>query len=494
MKNFKIRHIAYFFGIVLVIMTGVNFIVVNTIAIHPKQTQVIGYTLQIKEIANQLKLTLSILSNQEFYNENLADDIKRLEGSYNTKLSVLEGAGQIKHNGQILFFPKPDESTKVILSKIRAQWNNYGKDVDLVIDKLTKGASIDTLKLDEKWVAEKYSLFVDLHDKLTEHYQSKLDNQYTNLNIAFIILGIFNFLVIVSIYYSVRYLILIPIQQISLTSRELARGNLSKKIPFTSRTEIGYIAQNINDLAEIVQQATEFSKEIGEGNLDAEYRGDVKILENRDSIVSALQLMRDQLRAIALKDQQEKWLSAGIAEFSEKLRNLDTKNLSDMCYHIISFVVRYMEANQGLMFILNDDIPNINEHYLETMAGYAANKRKIFNQKIKLGESLIGQSFIDKETILLDEVPSSYEKVTSALGTSTPRNVLIVPFMHHDVPLGVLEILSLKTIPAYKISFVEKVTEIFSSTISVAKAYNKSQKLFTESLEVEKRISRRGTM
>jgi hypothetical protein len=64
--------------------------------------------------------------------------------------------------------------------------------------------------------------------------------------------------------------------------------------------------------------------------------------------------------------------------------------------------------------------------------------------------------------------------------------------MHQDVALGVLEILSLKPIPAYKVTFVEKITEIFASTIAAAKAYDKSQKLFTESLEVEKRISRRG--
>ncbi|KOY84617.1 hypothetical protein AD998_19395 [bacterium 336/3] len=492
MKNFKIRQIAYFFGFILLMMTFVNFIVVNSIAIHPKETQIIGYTLQIREIANQLKLTLTILANQEFYNENLADDIKRLEGKYNTSLSVLEVGGQIEHNGQKLYFPKPDASTKVLLSKIRYQWTSYGKDVDLVIDKLTKGASTDTLKLDEKWVIDKYDLFVNLHDKLTTLYQDKLENQYAGLNLAFILLGIFNLAIIASIYYTVRNLILIPIQQISVTSRELAQGNLSKKVRFTSKNEIGYIAQNINDLAEIVEKATDFSKEIGQGNLDAEYKGDVRILENKGSIVAALQLMRDQLREIALKDQQERWLSAGIAEFSEMLRNLDTRNINEMCYHIISFVVRYVEANQGLMFILNDDIPTINEHYLEATAGYAANKRKIFNQKIKIGEGLIGQSFTDKETILLDEVPNSYEKVISALGMATPRNVLIVPFTYHEVALGVLEILSLKNIPPYKVTFVEKIAEIFASTVSVAKAYNKSQKLFAESLEVEKRISRRG--
>lgn len=492
MKNLKIRHIAYFFGLVLLLLALLNYLVVSTIAIQPKQTQIIGYTLQMREIANQLKLTLTILANQDFFNESLADDIRRLEATYNTRFSVLENGGEIEQYGQKIIIPEPDEASKVLLGKIRKQWSTYSQDVSLVIDKLTKGKSTDTLKLDQKFVADKYKLFVSIHDQLTAMYQDRLDSQYAKLNWAFVFLGVVNFLTIAGIYYVVRNLILIPLYQISKSSRQLALGNLSEQIPYHSRNEIGYIAQNINDLAEILRQATEFSREIGRGNLEAEYKGKLSVLENKESIVAALQMMRQQLIEVSNKDNQERWTSTGIAEFSEMLRNLDTRDLEGMCYNIISFIVKYLEANQGIIFVLNDDIPNINEHYLEPLAGYAANKRKIFKQKIKLGETLIGQSFSDKETILLDEVPETYEKISSAMGSSTPRNVLIVPFLHNEVPLGVVEILSLKALPAYKVTFVERLAEIFASSVANAKAYDKSQKLFMESLEVEKRINRRG--
>jgi len=492
MKNIKIRHIAYFFGAILVLLALLNYVVVSTLAIKPQQTEIIGYTLQIREIANQLKLTLTILANQDFFNENLADDIRRLEATYNTRFSVLENGGEVEQYGQKITIPEPDEETKVLLSQIRKQWSTYSQDVSLVIDKLTKGKSTDTLKLDQKFVADKYKIFVSTHDQLTAMYQDRLESQYARLNWAFIILGIINFCIIAGIYYVVRNLILIPIYQISKSSRQLALGNLSEQIPYASRNEIGYIAQNINDLAEILRQATEFSREIGKGNLEAEYKGKLSVLENKESIVSALEVMRQQLIEVSKKDSQEKWVSQGIAEFSEMLRGLDTRDLPGMSYSIISFIVKYIDANQGILFVLNDAIPNINEHYLEPMAGYAANKRKLFKQKIKLGETLIGQSFRDKETILLDEVPETYEKIASAMGNSLPRNVLIVPIIYNESALGVLEILSLKPIPAYKINFVEKLTEIFASSIYNAKNYNKSQKLFVESLEIEKRISRRG--
>lgn len=492
MENLKIRHIAYFFGVVLVLLALMNYLVVSTIAIRPKQTQIIGYTLQMREIANQLKLTLTILANQDFYNETLADDIRRLEATYNTRFSVLENGGEIEQYGQKITIPEPDEATKVLLNKIRAQWSTYSQDVSLVINKLTKNKSTDTIKLDQKFVADKYKIFVSTHDQLNAMYQERLENQYAKLNGAFIVLGVINFLIVAGIYYVVRNLILVPIYQISKSSRELALGNLSEQIPYASRNEIGYIAQNINDLAEILRQATEFSREIGKGNLEAEYKGKLSVLENKESIVSALQMMRQQLIEVSNKDNQEKWMSKGVAEFSEMLRGLDTRDLPGMSYSIISFIVRYLEANQGIMFVLNDDVPNINEHYLEPLAGYAANKRKIFKQKIKIGEGLIGQSFSDKETILLDEVPDTYEKIASAMGNAVPRNVLIVPFVHNEVALGVVEILSLKPILAYQIIFVERLAEIFASSIANAKSYDKSQKIFIESLEVEKRISRRG--
>ncbi|MCS6794642.1 MAG: GAF domain-containing protein [Raineya sp.] len=492
LKNIKIRYIAYFFGIVLLLLAFVNYLVVSTIAIKPQQTQIIGYILQIREIANQMKLTLSILSNLEFYNEKLADDIRRLEAAYSIRFAVLESGGKVEHNNQKLTIPPPDEKAKVILQKIRNQWKGYSKDVTLISDKLTGGKSADTIKLDQKFVAEKYALFVNAHDELTSLYQERLESQYNQLQWAFIALGILNFLTIAAIYYVVRNLILIPIYVISQSSRQLARGNLAEKIPYDARNEIGYIARNINDLAEILQNATEFSRQIGQGNLNVEYKGDLSILENKESIVSALELMRNQLREVAQRDYEERWASEGVAQFSELLRNTDYRKMDDMCYEVIKFIVSYIQAQQGILFVLNDDIPNINEHFLEPKATFASNRRKIFKEKLKIGETLVGQAFADKETIFLDQVPDTYEKIVSALGSTTPRNVLIVPIIYQEQAIGVMEILSLGEIPAYKMKLVERLAEIFGSTLANAKAYDKSQKLFIESQEIEKRTIRRG--
>ncbi|MDX1903055.1 MAG: HAMP domain-containing protein [Thermonemataceae bacterium] len=491
MRDVKIRNIAYLLGVLLLVITFTNYVVIRMVAISPKQSQVVGYTLQIREIANQLRLTLSILANQDFYNENIADDINRLESIYNTRFLVLENGGEVEQNKQKIKIPKPDANTKILLGKIRKQWLNYKQDVDLLVDKLAKGKSTDTLKLDEKWLGQKCTSFVSLHDQLTELYQQKIEQQYSRLDWSMIVLGIINLSLIAYVYYIVRNLVLVPIQKISLTSRELADGNLSNKIDFTSKNEIGYIARNINDLADILKNATEFAKEIGQGNLQAQYKGKLN-MANKESIANTLQLMKQQLSEVADKDRQDRWATQGIAEVSELLRELSIEDLAEMAYQLTVFVVTYMEANQGIMFVLNDNNTANTEHFLEPSAAYAANKRKIFKQTFKIGETLIGQSFADKETILLDQVPDSYEKISSALGASTPRNVLIVPIIDDGTAIGVWEILSLKKIHPYMVSFVERIAEIVSASVAAAKNHLKEQKMLTESLEVEKRTSRRG--
>lgn len=492
LRRIQIRYIAYFFGGVLVLLVFLNYFTINKLAIHPQQTQIIGYVLQIREIANQMKLTLTILSNLDFYNEKLADDIARLEATYSIRFSALEGGGRVEQNNQKITIPPPDEKAKVILQKIKQQWKGYSKDVALIADKLMKGKSTDTLNLDSHFITEKYTLFVEAHDQLIALYQEKLEKQYQAMHIALIALAIINFLSIGGIYYVVRNVLLIPIRIIYQSSQRLARGNLAEKIPHLVDNEIGMIAKNINDLAEILENITEFSRQIGQGNLDAEYKGDLGLLENKESIVSALEAMRRQLQLAAEKDAQAKWSSEGVAQFSELLRSLGSQNIDELCYEAIKFIVSYVQAQQGVVFILNDSRIGSEEHFLEARAAFAASKRKMLKEKVRIGETLVGQAFVDKETILLDEVPPTYEKISSALGSTLPRNVLIVPIVYQDKSLGVIEILSLQDIPSYKVHFVERLVEIMASTIEEARSYEKNQRMLAETAELEKRIARRG--
>ena len=46
-----------------------------------------------------------------------------------------------------------------------------------------------------------------------------------------------------------------------------------------------------------------------------------------------------------------------------------------------------------------------------------------------LGEGLIGQAALDKRIFLIDKLPEEHFKVTTGLGDSSPRNLLVAPIL-----------------------------------------------------------------
>jgi PAS domain-containing protein len=114
-------------------------------------------------------------------------------------------------------------------------------------------------------------------------------------------------------------------------------------------------------------------------------------------------------------------------------------------------------------------------------ACYAWDKKKYLEQKIHLGDGLTGQAWQEQATIYLTEVPNDYITITSGLGKTNPRSILIVPLKANDEVFGVVEIASISELEKYKIEFVERVGESIASTIATAKNTEQTAKLLEES-------------
>src|SRR5699024_3236907 len=116
------------------------------------------------------------------------------------------------------------------------------------------------------------------------------------------------------------------------------------------------------------------------------------------------------------------------------------------------------------LYLINDENPE--DVFIELITCYAYNRKKYINRKIALGEGLIGQVILEKETTYMTEIPEQYIKITSGLGEALPRNLLVVPLKIEDKVLGAIELASFKRLPDYRIQFVEKLGESIASTIS----------------------------
>jgi transcriptional regulator with GAF, ATPase, and Fis domain len=280
-------------------------------------------------------------------------------------------------------------------------------------------------------------------------------------------------------YFIIRS-ITVPVNYLKNIVIKLGRGELvEEKQSKFSKDEIGEMALAMDNLVNGLKSTTIFAENIGKGN----YNTDYKPLSDQDVLGNALINMRNNLAQVAEEDKKRNWATEGLARFGEILRtnNNDIQKLAD---EIIANLVKYLKANQGALYIIEDSIDEHDEPVMSMVACYAWDKKKFLNHKIHKGEGLAGQVWQEGESIYLTEVPSNYIKITSGLGDANPTSVMIVPLKVNDQIFGVVEIASFTLFQKFEIEFVEKIAESIASTVSSVKINARTQRLLAESQEM----------
>ena len=261
--------------------------------------------------------------------------------------------------------------------------------------------------------------------------------------------------------------------------RNLSENN--KKLLFNSGNSVDDQEETkvIPELIESLTHATHFIKEVGNNNYQTAYSGITA--ENRDlnqeNLAGELIRMRDQLAKVAEEERRRNWTTNGIAMFADILRS-ERENLAELADAIISNLIKYVGANQGGLFILEDE--DSSTPYLTLKACYAYDRKKYIQKQIQPGEGLIGQAYLEKDIIFLTEVPENYVTITSGLGGATPRCVLIAPLKVNEEVSGAIELVSFKVFEPHEIEFIQKVAESIASTISSAKTNEVTKRLLIE--------------
>src|SRR5690606_29769436 len=122
-----------------------------------------------------------------------------------------------------------------------------------------------------------------------------------------------------------------------------------------------------------LKATTLFAENIGKGN----YASDFNPLSSQDVLGNALIDMRNNLAKVAEDDKKRNWATEGLAKFGEILRtnNNDVSKLSD---EIIGNLVKYLNANQGGIYIVDDEMEG-EEETMSMKACYAWDKKKFLN-------------------------------------------------------------------------------------------------------------------
>jgi len=249
------------------------------------------------------------------------------------------------------------------------------------------------------------------------------------------------------------------------------------------KDEINQMPVFIDKLLVELNKKVEFANEIKAGNLEYNYNKQsnedvfgISLLEVKQSLIKSA--AEEKLRKI--EDEKRNWAAEGLAKFADILRN-NNNDIGTLTYEVIHNLVKYINANQGGVFLINEE--DTNHPYLELIGCYAYDRHKYVNKKILIGEGLVGSCYLEKQSIYLTNIPHNYINITSGLGDSNPSTVLLTPLKLNNENFGVIEMASFEKIEKYQIEFVEKVTEIIASTISSVKINMKTASLLLQSQE-----------
>lgn len=282
-----------------------------------------------------------------------------------------------------------------------------------------------------------------------------------------------------------------PIQKITEFLKELAQGKTNSKLDLNinSGDEIEEMSKALQTSIEGLNLKTEFANHIGSGNLDYEFN----LLSEEDKLGLALVDMRNSLKKAQndeqerkIEDQKRRWTNEGLAKFADILRQ-NNDNLETLSNEIIKNLVYYLEANQGGLFLLNDD--DKNNIFLDLVSAFAFDREKHIEKRIEYGDGIVGSVAIEKETTYIEDIPDEYISITSGLGGANPNALLVVPLNMEDKVYGVIEIASFKKIEKYQIEFVENVAEDIASTMSSVKISIQTNDLLEKSQQQSEEMS-----
>jgi len=270
--------------------------------------------------------------------------------------------------------------------------------------------------------------------------------------------------------------------QVTTVAREVgAEGKLGGQanVPGASGTWKN-LTENVNQLAANlttqVRAISEVASAVTQGDLTrtigVEAKGEVEALKD------TINQMIYNLKATTLRNQEQDWLKSNLAKFTQMLQG--QKELKAVTTKILSELAAVVTAQHGLFYILEEG-EEFMDSKLNLIASYAYIKRKNSLTQYAMGEGLIGQVAVEKERIILSNVPKDYIKINSGLGDARPKDVIILPVLFEGRLKAVIELASLDTFSQIHLDFLEGLTESIGIVINTIESNSRTEELLVQS-------------
>ncbi len=253
---------------------------------------------------------------------------------------------------------------------------------------------------------------------------------------------------------------------------ELAQTNVPESVP-VSQDELGKLCVDGGQIRENMQIIRHFAEEVAQGHLEAELEG----LPDGE-VASSLKKMRQALIEVAQEERDRSWITEGLNLFAEILRHTD--DVQAMYDELMRELVGYVGAQQAALFVLKAE-EDEEETHLALTAFYAFDRKRLVKKEVGKGEGLVGQCWVEGNTIYLLKVPEQYVEISGGMGSEKPRSLLIVPLKARGQTLGVLELASFHPFGEKERRFIEELAGDIGSTLLSLKSAEQTRRLLEES-------------
>ncbi len=286
--------------------------------------------------------------------------------------------------------------------------------------------------------------------------------------------------------------------------KELSENIENLQLNLKSLTNTSDISkfQNSEEFAPVISGIESFNikfKEISDfinNLLSDNYSVNFKTKEQKDPVQKSLTDLRDKLKEnIEINDKRlederrRQWFAEGQAKFNDILREASS-GIENLAETALINMVKFLNAAQGGFFIVND---NETVPFLELTSAFAYDRIKMLTKRIELGDGLVGMCAVEKNTVVITDVPDDYMQIESGLGEATPTNILIFPLKTEDNILGVVEIASFYEFKKTEIEFIENIAEDIAKTLETTKITDKTSELLEETQKKSQELAMRDT-
>ncbi|MFJ3234577.1 HAMP domain-containing protein [Streptomyces sp. NPDC086787] len=335
------------------------------------------------------------------------------------------------------------------------------------------------------------------------------------------------------------------VRNIAMVTTAIAKGDLTKKIDIDARGEILELKTTINtmvdQLSSFAEEVTRVAREVGTegqlggqarvrdvdgtwrdltesvnemaGNLTRQVRaiaraatavtrGDLNLKLDVDA-AGEIQELQDyinkmiaNLRDTTIANEEQDWLKGNLARISALMQG--RRDLEDVASLIMSELTPVVSAQHGAFFLTmplvdgKDMGADSEDAYELRMLGSYGYSMGSMPTSFRPGEGLIGTAAKEKRTILVENAPSGYLKISSGLGEAPPAQVIVLPVLFEGNVLGVIELASFAPFTHIQKDFLNQIAEMIATSVNTISVNTKTEQLLKQSQELAEQLRERS--